>query len=70
MFQPFKKVGDFSEINVQTQTLDDFCSDHNIENIDILKIDTEGNEYNVLNLNQLTENTLDIFLEVVYKFLK
>ena len=67
MFQPFKKVGDFSEINVQTQTLDDFCSDHNIENIDILKIDTEGNEYNVLKgaQNLLAKNKIKlIYVEI------
>ena len=46
--QPFKKVEDFCEISVQTQTLDNFCSNINIDNIDVLKIDTEGNELNVL----------------------
>ncbi len=48
IFQPFKKVEDFSEINVQTQTLDDFCLEKKINYIDVLKIDTEGNELNVL----------------------
>ena len=46
--QPFKKIEDFSEINVQTQTLDNFCLEEKINNIDVLKIDTEGNELNVL----------------------
>ena len=45
---PFKKIGNFSEINVQTQTLDNFCLNKKIENIDVLKIDTEGNDLNVL----------------------
>ena len=36
------------EINVQLQTLDDFCSEHEISKIDFLKIDTEGEEFNVL----------------------
>ena len=48
IFQPFKKIEDFSEINVQTQTLDNFCLEKKINNIDVLKIDTEGNELNVL----------------------
>jgi len=48
IFQPFKKVEDFSEISVQTQTLDNFCLEKKINNIDVLKIDTEGNELNVL----------------------
>ena len=48
MLQPFKKIEDFSEINVQTQTLDSFCLEKKINNIDVLKIDTEGNELNVL----------------------
>ena len=48
ILQPFKKIEDFSEINVQTQTLDNFCLEEKINNIDVLKIDTEGNELNVL----------------------
>ena len=48
ILQPFKKINYFAEINVQTQTLDNFCEKENVENIDILKIDAEGNELNVL----------------------
>ena len=48
IFQPFKKIKDFSEISVQTQTLDNFCLEKKINNIDVLKIDTEGNELNIL----------------------
>tara|TARA_B100000029_G_scaffold515906_1_gene625454 strand:+ start:6015 stop:6725 length:711 start_codon:yes stop_codon:yes gene_type:complete len=48
ILQPFRKINDFAEINVQTQTLDNFCKKENVENIDILKIDAEGNELNVL----------------------
>ena len=33
---------------VQTITLDKFIIDNNLEKIDLLKIDTEGNEFNVL----------------------
>ena len=62
IFQPFKKIEDFSEINVQTQTLDDFCLNAKINNIDVLKIDTEGNELNVLNgaKRLLSENRINI----------
>ena len=48
ILQPFKKIESFSEINVHTQTLDNFCLEEKINNIDVLKIDTEGNELNVL----------------------
>lgn len=33
---------------VQVTTLDDFCAEHKIEKIDLLKIDTEGNELKCL----------------------
>ena len=33
---------------VQTITLDKFITDNNLQKIDLLKIDTEGNEFNVL----------------------
>ena len=48
ILQPYKKIGDFSEIIVQTQTLDNFCFKEKIESIDVLKIDAESNELNVL----------------------
>lgn len=35
-----------SEINIET--IDNFCSDNNIDRVDFMKIDTEGFEYNVL----------------------
>lgn len=60
--QPFKKIGDFTEIEVQTQTIDNFCSINKIDTIDILKIDTEGNEGKVLNgaKNLLQKNKIGI----------
>jgi len=67
ILQPFKKIGDYSEINVQTETLDNFCKNKNIENIDILKIDTEGNELNVLKgaAKLLSENKIKlIYVEI------
>ena len=62
IFQPLKKIKDFSEINVQTQTLDSFCLDKKIETIDVLKIDTEGNELNVLKgaKRLLSENKINL----------
>ena len=62
IFQPFKKIGDFAEINVQTKTLDDFCLDEKIENIDVLKMDTEGSELNILKgaIKLLSENKINV----------
>ncbi len=62
ILQPFKKISGFSEINVQTQTLDNFCLSKKIENIDILKIDTEGNDLNVLKgaKKLLSENRIKV----------
>ncbi len=59
---PLKKIKDFSEITVQTQTLDNFCLEKKINNIDVLKIDTEGNELNVLKgaENLLKQNKINI----------
>ena len=48
MFQPFKKIKEFSEIQVNTKTLDSFCDENKITYIDLLKIDSEGNEKNIL----------------------
>ena len=62
ILQPFKRIGGFSEINVQTQTLDNFCMDEKIENIDVLKVDTEGNDLNVLKgaKKLLSENKIKV----------
>jgi len=67
LLQPFKKIEDFCEINVQTQTLDNFCNLSNINSIDVLKIDTEGNELNVLQgaKNLLSEGKIKlIYVEI------
>ena len=60
LLQPFKKIESFSEINVQTQTIDNFCYSQNIKNIDVLKIDSESNELNVLKgaTNLLSKNKI------------
>ncbi len=36
------------EIEVHTTTLDDYCAEHEIERIDVLKVDVEGAELRVL----------------------
>ena len=38
----------FKTFEVKTDTLDNYCEENNIDNIDILKIDTEGSELEVL----------------------
>jgi len=48
IFQPFKKIRDFSEILVDTRTIDSFCEENKINYIDLLKVDAEGNEKNIL----------------------
>jgi len=48
IFNPLKKISGYSKVKVKTQTLDNFCRKKKIKKIDLLKIDTEGNEYNVL----------------------
>jgi len=60
--QPFKKIKDYVEIDVQTQSIDNFCLDNNINCIDLLKLDTEGNEFNVLKGAEkfLSENKIKV----------
>jgi len=56
LLQPYKKLKNFSEIYVKTQTVDDFCINENVKSIDLLKIDTESNELNILkSANNLLE---------------
>ena len=51
------------EEKVNVMKLDDFCNDHKISNIDLLKIDTEGHEKEVLEgaLNLIKKKKLSIF---------
>ena len=48
IFQPFKTIQDYEEITAQTQTLDNFCAQNKIPKIDLLKLDTDGTEFEVL----------------------
>jgi FkbM family methyltransferase len=53
---PSKKVGSvideltarIDKISIQTLTLNQFCEEHGIEHIDLLKLDTQGSELEVL----------------------
>jgi len=49
-----------TSIEVETKTLDKCCEDGYVDSIDFLKIDTEGNEYNVLlgAANLLSNNSI------------
>ena len=47
-FFSLKKIKDFSKIIVNTDTIDNYCSINNVNEIDILKIDVEGSEKRVL----------------------
>ena len=52
------------EEKVNVMKLDDFCNDHKISNIDLLKIDTEGHEKEVLEgaLNLIKEKKIKYIL--------
>ncbi|BAQ64275.1 FkbM family methyltransferase [Geminocystis sp. NIES-3709] len=58
---------DFS-IEIETTTLDDFCQEKNIQNIDFLYLDIQGAELNVLQgaKNILSRSILGIQLEVEF----
>ena len=57
------------KITCAVDTLDSFVDMHNIENVDIIKIDTEGNEYNVLKggTNVLKKYTPLVYSEMLRK---
>ena len=62
IFQPFKKIKDYVEFDVETQTIDNFCLKNKIDYIHLLKLDTEGNEFNILKgaENLLSENKIKV----------
>lgn len=49
VFQDIHVSEDFKAIPIKLIRLDDFCDKWQVESIDFLKIDTEGNEFEVLN---------------------
>ena len=53
-------------LEVKTESIDNFCSRKNIENIDVLKIDTEGTEFEVLiGAKNILSKTDIILIEVL-----
>jgi len=54
------KINDISSFEIELTTLDTFCEKYNIYLIDFLKIDTEGNEFDILKgaKNLLQENRI------------
>ena len=72
LFQPFSKVQDYEDINVQTQSLDNFCKFNNIDRIDLLKLDTDGTEYEILlgAENLLSNNKIGIIFTEISGFKK
>ena len=72
IFRPFKKIKDYIEIDVKTQTLDNFCSENKINYIDLLKLDTEGNEFNILKgaENLLSKNKIKIIYTEICSYKK
>jgi len=70
--EKYKEIANFepkSEIQVKTETLDNYCSRNKIERIDILKMDVQGGELMVLEGAQklLRENKIGlIFTEVTF----
>ena len=56
----------FETLEVETNTIDNYCKENNIDKIDILKIDTEGSEIEILEGAKLMLNkTQIIVLEVL-----
>lgn len=55
-------------ISIETTTIDDFCSQQNISKIDILKLDTQGSEYMILEgaRNMLDKKNISlIYMEII-----
>jgi len=50
------------EVSIKLDTIDNFCTNNNIEKINFLKIDTEGHEMEVLKgaINMITSGRIDI----------
>jgi len=48
VFNDIHHSNDLTSIKIEVTTIDNFCNNNNIEQIDFLKVDTEGNEIDVL----------------------
>lgn len=62
VFSDIHLAVDFADIEIEITTVDDFCNKNKIDQIDFLKIDTEGNELDVLKgaLRMIDENRISI----------
>jgi len=72
IFQPFSKIEDYETIKVKTNTIDKICKLNNIKKIDILKLDTDGNEFEVLNgaRKLLSEGKIEVIYTEISGFKK
>ena len=62
----FNLLKTFKTIEVETTTIDNICFKNNINEIDVLKIDTEGSELNVLKgASTMLKNTKIILVEIL-----
>ena len=62
----FNLLKTFKIIEVETTTIDNICFKNNINEIDVLKIDTEGSELNVLKgASKMLKNTKIILVEIL-----
>ena len=62
----FNLLKTFKTIEVETTTIDNICFKNNINEIDVLKIDTEGSELNVLKgASKMLKNTKIILVEIL-----
>lgn len=64
-----EKAKNIDTIEVDTTTIDDFCNEHSISNINILKLDVEGAELLVMKgaLEKLNQKLIDlIYTEVMF----
>ncbi len=58
VFKELHKNNDIESQTIELETLDNYCAEKNIEHIDLLKIDVEGNEFEVLNgAKRILDNT-------------
>jgi FkbM family methyltransferase len=61
-------VKTIDSITIQVETLNNFCNDHSIDRIDILKIDAQGSELNILRgaLDMLRRKAIDLlYFEII-----